>query len=111
MSKTYLNPKHLNWLSIAKEDCESRSLVEKEMEEGLADEKMNDLEEDGKPGEDEETEAKEVLTCAQHARLRFVCEQLGGKYRTPVVERNGDKQRYETLSDVTCDLYLLLVHR
>jgi hypothetical protein len=120
VSKKHLKSKHLNSLPIAKEDCVLRSLVEKEEEIVLDDEKMNDSEEDIETYEDDETEekgvAKESLTSAQRVRLKMVCDQLGGKYRAPVdlklenrlpkvvsnkkmkddgkvVERNGDKQR------------------
>jgi hypothetical protein len=55
------------------------------------------INEDGEIDEDEETEPIETLTSEQCARLKFICEQLGGKYRMPVVD---DKQRY-ALPDVT----------
>ena len=100
-----------------------RSLVEKEEEIVLDDEEANDSEEDIDTDNDDASEekiqkgvAKETLTGTQHVRLKMVCDQLGGNYRTPVdlklenrlpkvvsnkkmmddgkvVERNGDKQR------------------
>lgn len=44
---------------------------------------MNNLEEDDDVESEEGRVAKETLTDAQRAKLRFVCDQLGTKYRTP----------------------------
>ena len=48
---------------------------------------MNDCEETDKHEEAEEKNnkgvAKEILTHAQRAKLKIVCDQLGRKYRTP----------------------------